>query len=357
MSLSTAPRTAPRRLRVPEEAKQPWLREALELHYPDPDHIDAWRAFTAASAALAQRHLPDSATRQLREFFSPAGPDALLIENLPDDPNLPPPPANGRRPGGKSAISEAVIAGLIEPHAEIFAYSNEKAGAPIHEIAPVEGKEQVASNAGRVLFPCHTDVAFLAPDFSPSGLILLGLRNPTAAATSVLLLERILEAASEALVESLSKPIFHHPAPASFELAISVTAPVLWRDERGIARIAVQTHAVQPATGEAREAIAELRALLAELQPERVILGPGAALLFRNDRVLHGRDAFTGERWLQRAYFTQSPQRFRERTGAGPGTFAFDACQLVRRPARPANGGHAGEKNLAPQPAIRHIRN
>jgi hypothetical protein len=357
MPQPTASLAALQRLTIPQTARHAWLREALKLHYPDTRDICAWRAFTAASSALAQRHLPDSAARQLREFFSLGGPDALLIENLPDDPNLPSPPANGRRPAGKSAVSEAVIAGLIEPHTEIFAYTNEKAGAPIHEIAPVEGKEQVASNAGRVLFPCHTDVAFLAPDFSPSGLILLGLRNPTAAATSVLLLERILEAASESLVGSLSKPIFHHPAPASFELAISVTAPVLWRDERGIARIAVQTHAVQPANGEGREAIAELREMLAELRPERVILGPGAALLFRNDRVLHGRDAFTGERWLQRAYFTQSPQRFRERTGAGPGTFAFDACQLVRRPACPTNGGRAGEKNLAPQPAIRHIRN
>src|SRR5215470_17691919 len=228
MPLSTAPRTAPQRLRVPEEAKRAWLREALELHYPDTGDIRAWRAFTAASSALAERHLPDSATRQLREFFSLGGPDALLIENLPDDLNLPSPPANGKRPAGKSAVSEAVISGLIEPHAEIFAYSNEKAGAPIHEVAPVEGKEHVASNAGRVLFPCHTDVAFLAPDFSRSGLILLGLRNPAAAGTSVLFLERILEAASRSLVESLSQPIFHHPAPASFEVAISVTAPVLW---------------------------------------------------------------------------------------------------------------------------------
>lgn len=321
----------------------------MDLRYADTRDIEAWRAFTAASSALARRHLPASAAGQIHDFFSPGGPDALLIENLPDDPALPPPPANGRRPDRKSAVSEAVIAGLVEPRAEIFAYSNEKAGEPIHEIAPVAGKEEVPSNAGRVVFPCHTDVAFLAPDFSPSGLILLGLRNPTAAATSVLFLERILEAAPESLVESLSKPIFHHPAPASFELAVSVMAPVLWRDERGIARIAVQTHAVQPANAEARDAIAQLRALLAQLQPERVVLGPGVALLFRNDRVLHGRDAFSGERWLQRAYFTHSPERFRERTGAEPAAFVFDACQLLRRPV--------GQKNLAPQPSFRHIRN
>ncbi|HLH41446.1 MAG TPA: TauD/TfdA family dioxygenase [Bryobacteraceae bacterium] len=354
MPQPTASFAALQRLVIPPEPRQAWLREALDLRYPDTRDVEAWRAFAAASSALAQRHLPAAAFRQIREFFSPAGPDALLIENLPDDLALPPPPVDGSRPAAKSAVSEAVIAGLVEPHAEIFAYSNEKAGAPIHEIVPVPGKEEARSNAGRVAFPCHTDVAFLAPDFSPSGLILLGLRNPTAAATSVLFLDRVLEAAPKSLVESLSKPIFHHPAPASFELAFSATGPVLWRDESGTARVAVQTHAVQAANAEGRQAIAELRAVLAQLQPERVILGPGVALLFRNDRVLHGRDAFHGERWLQRAYFTQCSERFRERTGAGPGAFVFDACQLLRRPACQTNGG---QKNLAPHPSFRHSRN
>jgi hypothetical protein len=319
---------------VPEPAKQAWLQAVRVLRYPDTRDIAEWRAFSRESVVVAQANLPSPLRRKLQSFFSSPGPDALLIENLPDDPHLPPPPADGRRPDGKSAVSEAVLAGLIGLHAEIFAYSNEKAGAPIHEVAPVAGKEHVTSNAGRVVFPCHTDVAFLAPDFSPDGLILLGLRNQTDAATSVLPLERVLESAPASLVESLSKPIFNHPAPASFELPVAVTGPVLWRDTRGVAKIGVQTHAVQPVNAEAREAIAALRRLLASLQPKRVVLGPGTALLFRNDRVLHGRDAFAGERWLQRAYFTKSAQSFRQRTGAPAGAFVFDACQLLRKRAQ-----------------------
>jgi L-asparagine oxygenase len=343
LPLSTFPH-----LILPQDAKCAWLQKALELPYPDRHDREAWGAFTIASRRLAQSHLPSRIQEELQEFFSPDGAhsecvvrgeekrDALLIENLPVDPDLPPTPDDGRRPSRKTAVSEAVLAGLIEPHAKIFAYGNEKEGAPIHEVAPVAGKEDTPSNAGRVPFPCHTDVAFLAPDFSPQGLALLGLRNPLAAATSILSLEKILDSAPQSLIDSLSKPIFHHPSPSSFELAVSITAPILWRDRRGILRIAVQTHAVQPVNNEARAAITELRALLASIEPHRVALTPGAALLFKNNRVLHARDAVAGDRWLQRAYFTASLEPFRHRAGAAPDEFVFDAFELLRRPASPA---------------------
>jgi alpha-ketoglutarate-dependent taurine dioxygenase len=84
---------------------------------------------------------------------------------------------------------------------------------------------------------------------------------------------------------------------------------------------------VQPVTEEARAAIAQLRELLDGVESERVVLAPGAALLFKNHRVLHGRDAFNGERWLQRAYFTDSIARFRER--ASSSGVAFDARVLI----------------------------
>ena len=318
-----------RRLQLPEAARCAWLRDALALSFPVPASPTAWRKFLDASVAIAQRHLPRSAAEALDGFFSADGTDALLIENLPVDPQLPPPPADGKRPISKTAVSEAVIAGLIEGHASIVSYANEKSGAPIHEITPVPGSEYTVSSSGRVPFACHTDAAFLAPRFSPRGLLLFGLLNQPSAPTAVLPLDRILEAASPALVRSLKKPIFRHPSPSSFEVAAAVVAPIVWRDSRGVARIAVQTHAVQPVNEEAREAIAQLRGLLDRLETERVVLGPGDALMFKNDRVLHGRDAFTGERWLQRAYFTDSLQPFRERAGASPDAFVFDAARLL----------------------------
>jgi hypothetical protein len=332
-----------------ENVRKAWLNAALQLRFPDPRDLPAWREFVDAAAAIAQVHLPLPVAGALRDFYLGDGPDALLIENLPVDPKLPPPPTNGRRPDSKTAVSEAVIAGLIGRHATILAYSNEKSGAPIHEIAPAAGFENVPSSSGRAPFPCHTDVAFLAPHFSPGGLLLFGLRNHNGAPTSLLPLERVLDAASPALLASLSKPIFRHPSPASFELGATVTSPILWHDAEGAIRIAVQTHAVQPVDDEARSAIARLREILAFLQPEQVVVGPATALLFKNDRVLHGRAAFRGERWLQRAYFTDSIERFRQLTGAGPGAFAFDARQLLSFSGK--------EKTVAPSEGIVHSRN
>ncbi|HEX5430537.1 MAG TPA: TauD/TfdA family dioxygenase, partial [Bryobacteraceae bacterium] len=226
-----------------------------------------------------------------------------------------------------------------------------KAGAPIHEIAPVPGLEHIPSSSGRAPFAYHTDCAFLAPCFSPSGLILFGLKNHNHAPTALLTLDRILGAAPVALIRSLRKSIFQHPAPATFELPVSVAGPILWVDGRGVYRVAVQTHAVQPAAGpdhaEACDAIARLRSLLDCLEPERAVLAPGSALLFKNDRVLHGRGAFTGERWLQRAYFTGSAAAFRQRTGAPPAEFTFDARLLM----------DSGEKTLALQESIGHSKN
>lgn len=334
MQPTLAERRTLHRLVLPEAVRRDWLNEACSLVYPDPRDLDAWRAFVDASVVLVTRYLSPGIREALRTFFSATGPDALLLENLPVDPQLPPAPSDGKRPKGKSAVSESVLAGLIESHAAIISYSNEKAGAPIHEITPVAGLEHVASSAGRVPFACHTDAAFLAPRFSPRGLLLFGLRNQVAAPTAVLPLDRILEAASPELVKSLEKPIFRHPAPSSFELPASVIGPILWRDGQGTYRIAVQTHAVQPIdsprSDEARAAISQLRTLLDSLEAERVVLDSGDALLFKNDRVLHGRDAFNGERWLQRAYFTDSLASFHKRAGTHAPQFVFDARVLIR---------------------------
>jgi hypothetical protein len=325
------------------------MRSVLDLRFPDPADVSGWRAFADRSAAIATVHLTAQTADALRGFFRSEGPDALLIENLPVDPELPLPPANGRRPASKTAISEAVIAGLIEQYATILAYSNEKAGAPIHEIAPAAGLEHVASSTGRVPFPCHTDVAFLAPDFSPRGLLLFGLLNQNNAPTSLVPLDHVLNSLSSELKASLAKPIFRHPSPATFELGISAIGPVLWKDQEGAFRIAVQTHAVQATNEEARRAIAGFRQVLELLEPEQVVVGPSAALLFKNDRVLHGRAAFRGERWLQRAYFTDTIERFRQAAHAESREFAFDARKLL--------GAMAAQKSLAPSESISHSKN
>src|SRR6185437_537298 len=106
-----------------EAARLAWLADASKLRFPDPCEAAAWRESAEESVTVAERHLREGIADALDEFFSPAGADAMVLENLPVDRHLPPAPSDGKRPASKSAVSEAVIAGLIEGHASIVSYT------------------------------------------------------------------------------------------------------------------------------------------------------------------------------------------------------------------------------------------
>ena len=324
--------TEPPLLRLPDHDRESWTRDAAALAFPDYHDLHAWNAFRDASVNLALHHLPEHFAEALDEFFSPTGIPALLFENFPVDPELPPTPADGTRPSGKQAVSEAVICGIVGMHGDILSYLNEKFGAPIQEVVPIQGLERIQSNAGRVQFGFHSDNAFLPRRFRQSGILLYGLRNQDAA-TLVLTAGQILEAAPADLAASLAQPIYRHACPASFSLpgsaTLSAPCPILWRDELGLTRVSAASSSIEPLTPEAAEALDRFRALLMSLEPVRVVVQPGTALLFKDDRVLHGRDSFAGSRWIQRAYFTDSLDPLRKATRSDPHAFAFDAGALL----------------------------
>jgi L-asparagine oxygenase len=334
-TLPLSPALAPPSLRLPDLNRDSWSRDANALTFPDYHDLEAWTAFRDASVNLALRHLPEHFAEALDEFFSPTGIPALMFENLPVDPQLPPTPADGIRPSGKQAVSEAVICGLVGMGGEILSYLNEKLGAPIQEVAPIQGMERIQSNAGRVQFGFHSDNAFLPRRFRQNGILLYGLRNRDAA-TLVLPAGQIMQAAPADLADSLAKPIYRHACPASFFLpgtpALSAPCPILWRDELGLTRVSAASSSIEPLTPEASGALERFRALVMSLEPARVVVRPGTALLFKDDRVLHGRDSFAGSRWLQRAYFTDSLDPLRAATNSGTKAFAFDAAALLVAP-------------------------
>src|SRR5437870_5163322 len=110
--LPLAPAFAPPSLRLPDLNRDAWTRDANAMVFPDYHDLKAWTAFRRASINLALRHLPEHFTEALDEFFSPVGIPALMFENFPVDPELPPSPADGMRPRNKQAVSEAVISGI-----------------------------------------------------------------------------------------------------------------------------------------------------------------------------------------------------------------------------------------------------
>ncbi len=316
-------------LRVADTIRDQWTRAALTLAYPDYRDLGAWDKFRQASVDLAREFLATSITDELRDFFSPVGPEYLLIENLPLDPKLPAIPADGRRPSLKQAVSEAVITGLVSPFAEMLAFVNEKNGSPIQEVAPVPGLENSQSNAGRTAFGFHSDNAFLGRRYRQQGILLFGLCNRDTA-TLLLSAEQIAAAAPRWLRTELALPAFRQACPQSFGKAglLSAPGPILWRDGVGLMHVTAASSSIDPVDEQAAEALAEFRALCLRLKPLRVVVTPGTALLFKDYRVLHGRDRVSGARWLQRTYFRESLDSLRAATHSSPGAFAFDARTL-----------------------------
>ncbi len=199
-------------------------------------------------------------------------------------------------------------------------------------MTPVPGREELQSNAGRVKFGFHSDNAFLPSWFKQQGILLYGLLNEKTS-TTVVTADQILQAAPAELAALLAQPIFRHACPASFSFgearALSAPCPILWRDEQGLMRVSAASSTIIPVTPEATLALELFRSLLDELVPAKVVVRPGTALLFKDDRVLHGRDAFQGPRWLQRAYFTDSLDLLRDVTASDWRAFSFDARALV----------------------------
>jgi hypothetical protein len=328
----TASYAGPAYFRLSDASRAEWTRAAQALSYPNYRDLREWTAFREACVALASRYLPAEMQSALLEFFKPSGEPAIVLENLPVDSKLPAIPESGLRPDDKEPVSEVVITGILCKWGELLSFVNEKGGSPIHEVTPVPGMEAIQSNAGRVKFGFHSDNAFLPSWFKQQGILLYGLYNQNTA-TTVVTADQILQAAPEELANLLAQPIFRHACPASFSFgearALSAPGPILWRDERGILRVVAASSTIVPTTADAALALELFRSLLDELEPARVVVKPGTALLFKDDRVLHGRDAFSGPRWLQRAYFTDSLDLLRDVTGTDGRAFSFDARALL----------------------------
>ncbi|HMO63688.1 MAG TPA: TauD/TfdA family dioxygenase, partial [Verrucomicrobiota bacterium] len=107
--------------------------------------------------------------------------------------------------------------------------------------------------------------------------------------------------------------------------------PVLWR-AAGEWEVGLPTYNCRPADAAdtvAAEALAALKRLLGE---ERfrvpVVVEKGVALIFANNRGLHGRAGYEGERLLLRTYIRRSLDTLRAKSGE-PGP-VFDAWDLLR---------------------------
>jgi L-asparagine oxygenase len=276
---------------------------------------------------------------RLRSLCTEQAISLLLIDNLPLDPHLPPSPANGARPAGKSWASESALlqfsrAGGLHP----FGYEEENMGALIHQITPADGHAQEVSSAGVAALGFHSDLAILGPSYRPEFLFLAGLRNEASTPTLIAELDdalAILRLRHSRVESILREPRFRLESPALLQLwggkrLVSEPRCLLTPGSLGRDIVAANLNSVIATDSEARSALSAFQDVLPEVA-RQIVIGPGEALLFNNQRCLHGRPAIqqSGQRWLQRLYSRCSLRQLREATASGPRTVIFPISRLI----------------------------
>ena len=253
----------------------------------------------------------------MRRSSGPAG--YLKMAGLPTVPSdLPPTPTATREstqqhPSANAAFLTCVAYGLGAP----VAYTSEKKGGLIHDVAPVEGREMFVGNAGsRRRLDLHVENAFteLRPDF----VILSCLRadHASVAETKVGCISSAIRRLSDDTIATLAESLYITQPPPSFGDAAPAVTPQPLLRAAGVAgevTLVVDFDATHPMNEKAKTAMGDLLVALTDAG-EGMKLRPGEAVLVDNRVSVHGRNDFTprydGEdRWLQRVYAVVDPWR------------------------------------------------
>lgn len=277
--------------------------------------------------ALASKRIPDRPARTLIAFRKNSNDyGTLLFRNLPIDDTLPLTPADGRISLNKTtSISEASLAILMMWLGEPIAYQDEKEGALIQNVSPVQGQEHRQENTGSVYLEFHTEDGFhlFKPDFV--GLLCLKSDHDHIARTGSASIRKVLQHLDEETISLLRKPLYHIRLASSFTKDVTTVKyssllPILSGD-LSEPELCMDGHAMEAITPEAEQAMETLEAALKKALIE-VALVPGDLLIIDNRVAAHTRTAFQPrydgqDRWLQRMFVVQDFRRSRVGRPAG----------------------------------------
>lgn len=321
---------------IDEATHKSWYREAAEIAVPQGS--DPYMFLLSEATKIAKEFLPKEIEQALKLINQPNGITSVLIKNLPIDSDLPSTPTDGKRPISKfSYMSELSLLGTLAVSGhEVFAYLEEKEGALVHEVVPIQGLENSNSNAGRSKFGYHTDNASLKRSYRPEGIMLICLRN-CGAITWFAPLSDAMEAIDPYYIDILCSSRFRVRTPESFnqhggKIIISEPRPIFNQNSQGQYEVAVALYSAQLSNNDDEEAQMALNALRNVLKPpvaRQIILEPGDLFAFSNVLGFHSRDSVIGDRWLQRAYFRQSLEEIQLATNTECSTRVFSSSQIV----------------------------
>jgi len=267
----------------------------------------------------AKEILPPHIIECLYEFGRNPQKSGLILRNCPIDSSLPPTPYAGQLSPAQSPISCLVNLALyqlmgIEP----IVYEGENDGNLFRHVVPARSAALTKSSHGsRVRFGYHVDNPDLplTPEplagmsACPEYLSLFGMRCDPRVKTTLVVTQHILDRLSPRVLEILASPRFTIHRPASFGIAKETTGlPLIVKGKQGQWLCRFDAENTQAEDAEGAEALDALRAELEKRDLDiGLLLLPGDFLIFKNQQVMHARDAFVPfndgvDRWLIRLF-------------------------------------------------------
>lgn len=235
---------------------------------------------------------------------------ALLLRNLPVDPEVPPTPVrSGERPRKATWASELWICCVASALGEPVAYLQEKQGSLFQDIYPTpQNADKLSSESSSILLDFHTEIAF--HPHMPEYLLLYGLRqDPDKRARTIFSsVRRFFHLLPPGVRDTLFSDLFRTGVDYSFgnvnELrGAGPLVSVLFGD-RLDPFLRYDLDLMVGETPEAEHALHVVRGLVNEAQRD-VVIEPGCLLVIDNRRCVHARSDFKAyydgrDRWLQR---------------------------------------------------------
>ena len=213
---------------------------------------------------------------------------------------------------------------------EPFAYKQQNGGKLVATLSAHEEFRNRQSGHTRSFLRFHTDDAILARQCRPEWIVLLGLVSDSNSATLICSVDSIVVDLESRELEILQEPRFEHLSSQNYNFRNTVVSPpaaiLARRDDHWTAQLSHFTRAADRADVEAQKAIdAFIR--IANTKAMRIVVGPGLCVALNNERTVHAREPFTGQRVVLRTYVRTSLCHLRRLC---PGsTNVFDARKLL----------------------------
>lgn len=217
---------------------------------------------------------------------------------------------------------------------EPFQFKQQNEGKLVAHICPKSGSESESSQSGysRNNFGWHTDDRYFQEEFRTKWIQLLGVHNPSSARTLIAPIDKIIEHLSNEEINILMQRKFEVKMPTSFGFCGNIWSQginILWKNKENLFEVGVPTYHVRTkniADETAKEALSKF---IHSIDPceSSIVIDSSSLLIFNNNRILHGRSPFVGDRLILRTYIRDSLLDLRRKTNTTGNV--FDARLLV----------------------------